>query len=366
MKFLRRVWAINKKELRQLARDRGTFAMVVMIPVMQLLLFGYAINTDVRHLHTAVADQSQSTFSRQLIADIGATQILNIIHYVNTADELNSLLRRGEVSVGLLIPADAQRRNQQADRNVAQLLVDGSDPVIAGVAATLRGMKVGVRRPPVVQPGADAFAVHILYNPEKRSAINVVPGLIGVILTLTMVLFTSIAIVREKERGTLEFLIATPLSTMQLMIGKILPYIGIGLIQAGLILGLGYWVFNVPINGALLDILLACLLFIAASLTLGLVVSTLASTQLQAMQMTIFIFMPSLLLSGFMFPFDGMPVFAQWLAELLPLTHFLRIIRGLILRGAELGQLTTEIYSLLLFILVTLVLAVLRFNKRLD
>lgn len=364
--FLRRMWAISKKELRQLARDRGTFAMVVMIPIIELLLFGYAINTDVRHLRAAVVDQSQTAFSRQIIADVSATQVVDFVDSVATVEALEALIRQGHVSVGLFIPADAQRRNQQVDRHVAQFLVDGSDPVIAGVVGSLRGMKLGGRGSGFEPVAAQTFAINIFYNPEKRSAVNIVPGLIGVILTLTMVLFTAIAIVREKEQGTMELLIATPLSTMQLMVGKVIPYVGIGLVQAAIILGLGYWVFQIPINGALIDILLACLLFIAASLTLGLLISTLAKTQLQAMQMTIFIFMPSILLSGFMFPFDGMPVAAQWIAEGLPLTHFLRIIRGLILRGADLGDLSGELFFLLGFAVVTLALAGLRFNKRLD
>jgi ABC-2 type transport system permease protein len=364
--FLKRMWAISNKELRQLSRDRTSFAMIVMIPVMQLLLFGYAINTDVRHLPAGVVDQSQTAFSRQLIAEIGATQIVTFVASVATPEELEGLIRKGEVSVGLIIPDDIQRRMQQRDRNLAQLLVDGSDPVIAAVVAKLRGMQIGLRRYEQAGSRADSFAIHILYNPERRSAVNIVPGLIGVILTLTMVLFTSIAIVREKEQGTLEFLISTPLSTLELMMGKVIPYIGIGLLQASIILGLGYWVFHIPVNGALLDIILACLLFIAASLTLGLVISTMANTQLQAMQMTIFVFMPSLLLSGFMFPFDGMPVVAQWMAEVLPLTHFLRIIRGLILRGAHLSEVALEMYMLVLFTLATLSLAVFRFKKRLD
>ena len=366
LNFFRRMWAIAIKELRQLSRDKGTFALVVMIPLIELVLFGYAINTDVRHLRAAVADQSQSAYSRQVIAEVGATQVVDFVATVSTAEQLEALLRSGEVSVALFIPEDAQRRSQQPGRKVAQLLVDGSDPVIAGAVAALRAMPVVQRGSSTMASGAEAFELRIQYNPEKRSAINVVPGLIGVILTMTMVLFTAIAIVREKEQGTLELLIATPLSTMELMVGKVIPYIGIGLIQAALILWMGYWIFSVPINGSLLDIFLASLLFIAASLTLGLVISTLAQNQLQAMQMTIFIFMPSILLSGFMFPFDGMPVLAQNIAEALPLTHFLRIIRGIILRGAELGEMMPEIYTLAIFTVVTLGLAGLRFNKRLD
>jgi ABC-2 type transport system permease protein len=363
---LRRLWAISSKEIKQLVRERGTISMIVMIPIVELLLFGYAINTDVRHLPAAVVDQSQSAFSRYLIEDVAATQVVDFVASVATVEELESLIRRGEVSVGLFIPEDAQRRNLQPGRKVAQLLIDGSDPVIAGVIAKLQAMPVGLRRFDQARFGSDSFELRIQYNPEKRSAVNIVPGLIGLILTLTMVLFTAIAIVREKEHGTLELLIATPVSVLELMVGKVMPYIAIGLIQASLILGLGYWVFNVPINGTLLDIYLATLLFIAASLTLGLVISTAAQTQFQAMQMTIFVFMPSILLSGFMFPFAGMPVVAQWIAEVLPLTHFLRIIRGVVLRGASLGEMLTEVFILIGFTAITLSIAALRFNKRLD
>lgn len=366
MIFLRRMWAVSLKELKQLSRDRGTVAMIVVIPIIELLLFGYAINTDVRHLSAAYVDQSQSSFSRQLIEDLRATQVVDFVTTVATVEALEELIRRGEISVGLFIPEDANRRHLQPGRKVAQLLVDGSDPVVVSAIVPLQAMPVGLRSFNQAHSSRNSFELRIQYNPEKRSAVNIVPGLVGVILTMTMVLFTAIAIVREKEQGTMELLISTPLSVMALMVGKVLPYIGIGLIQASLILGLGYWVFSVPVNGSLLDIYLATLLFIAASLTLGLVISTLAKTQLQAMQMTIFVFMPSVLLTGFMFPFAGMPVAAQWLAQILPLTHFLRIIRGVVLRGASLGDMLPEVLVLLGFTAITLVIAVLRFNKRLD
>lgn len=366
MKFFRRLLAISIKELLQLGRDRTSIGMLIMIPMIQLILFGYAINTDVRHLRAAVADQSQSAYSRQVIAALQATQVMDFVDSATTAEELELMIRRGHVSVGLFIPEDAYRRSVQGNRKIAQLLVDGSDPVIAGAVAQLRNMPLAPERYTPDQFDLGKLQLRIYYNPEKRSAVNVVPGLIGVILTFTMVLFTAIAIVREKEQGTYEMLIATPLSSLQLMLGKVLPYVGIGLLQAMLILLMGYWVFHVPVNGALWDVFFASLVFIAASLTLGLVISTVAGTQLQAMQMTIFVFMPSILLSGFMFPFDGMPRLAQWIAEILPLTHFLRIIRGVVLRGAHLGELMTEMYVLGGFFLVTLSFAVLRFKKRLD
>jgi len=366
MIFLKRMWAVSIKEFKQLTRDRGTMAMIVIIPIIELLLFGYAINTDVRHLSAGFADQSQSGFSRQLLAEVQATQVVDFVASVATAEELEELIRRGEISVGIFIPEDSHRRYLQQDRKVAQLLIDGSDPVVVSAVAALQAMPVGLRSYNQAQASRHAFELRIHYNPEKRSAVNIVPGLVGVILTLTMVLFTAIAIVREKEQGTMELLIATPLSVIALMVGKVLPYIGIGLIQASLVLGLGHWVFGVPINGSVLDIFVATLLFIAASLTLGLVISTIAQTQLQAMQMSIFVFMPSVLLTGFMFPFAGMPQFAQWIAQVLPLTHYLRLIRGVVLRGASLGDMLIEVIVLLVFTALTLMIATLRFNKRLD
>lgn len=366
MIFFKRLWAVSIKECKQLSRDTGTMAMIVVIPIIELLLFGYAINTDVRHLPAGYVDQSQSSFSRQLLADVSATQVVDFIQSVATVKELEGLVRQGEISVGLVIPEDANRRLLQRDRKVAQLLIDGSDPIVVSAIVQLRSMPLGLRSFDQGQWGRDSFEMRIQYNPEKRSAVNIVPGLIGVILTLTMVLFTAIAIVREKEQGTMELLIATPLSVMELLIGKVLPYIGIGLIQASLILGLGYWVFSVPINGSLLDVYIATLVFIAASLTLGLLISTIATTQLQAMQMTIFVFMPSVLLTGFMFPFAGMPVAAQWIAQVLPLTHYLQLIRGVVLRGAGLEELLPELLVLIAISVITLFIAALRFNKRLD
>jgi len=361
-----RLLAIVQKEVRQLRRDRVSFGMIVGIPVMQILLFGYAINTDVRHLPAAVADQAGTRISRDLVADTQATQVVDLTRRVATPRELEELLRRGEIAVGIYIPPDFGRRLLDGNRPAAQLLVDGSDPVIPGVARQLAGLPLHFDTQGTGTERAAVYAVRAHYNPERRSAVFVVPGLIGVILTMTMVLFTAVAIVRERERGNLELLINTPVTSLELMLGKILPYVLIGLVQVTLILLLGVFLFHVPINGALLDVYLASLAFITANLAMGLVISTLASTQFQAMQMTFFFFLPSILLSGFMFPFEGMPRPAQWIAEGLPLTHFVRMIRGILLRGAELGELVPELYALGLFFLVALAVAMLRFSKRLD
>ena len=361
MNRLRRVRAIAAKEVRQLRRDRLTIGMVVGIPLIQILLFGYAINLDVRGLRAAVADQAASAASRALTADLEATQVLRFDQRVATAEELETLLRRGEITVGVFIPADFERRLEDPSRRAAQLLVDGSDPTILNVARQVTSLPVTTA--PVDDP---VFELRNYYNPERRSAVQIVPALIGVILTMTMVLFTAVAIVRERERGNLELLITTPVTTLELMTGKLLPYVVIGLVQVTIVLLIGRWLFDVPFHGRLPDLYLAALAFIAASLTLGLLISTVARSQFQAMQLTLFVFLPSILLSGFMFPFDGMPVAARRMAELLPLTHFVRLVRGIVLRGAQIGEMMPEVYALLGFFVIVMSLAVLRFRKRLD
>jgi ABC-2 type transport system permease protein len=364
---LRRISAIARKEVRQLRRDRLTFGMIVGIPTLQLLLFGYAINLDVRHLPAAVADQAGTQLSRRLVADARATQVIDVRHEVATADELEALLRQGRVSIGILLPHDFERRVQDG-RSAAQLLVDASDPVLMGAAEGLLGLPLP-NRPLPDGPRGDptpTFAVRPLYNPEGRAAVQIVPGLIGVILTMTMTLFTAVAIVRERERGNLELLITTPVRTPELMLGKIAPYIAIGLVQATLVLLLGKLLFRMPLRGSLLDLYLAVLLFISATLSMGLLISTVAKSQFQSFQITLFFFLPQILLSGFMFPFVAMPKVARWIAEVFPLTHFVRLVRGVLLRGAPLPELSRDIWPLAAFLAATLTLAVLRFRKRLD
>ncbi|HSN16981.1 MAG TPA: ABC transporter permease [Gammaproteobacteria bacterium] len=362
---LRRARAVARKEIRQLLRDKLTFGMIVGIPLLQVILFGYAINTDVRHLPAAVADMAGTQLSRSVVSEAEASQVVDVVAVVHSAPELEALLRDGKVSVGLYLPPDFDRRAQTQAEPAAQLMVDGSDPTLLGVAQGLARMPLVGRGAPRSQPAA-LFEVRDFYNPERRSAVDIVPALIGVILTLTMVLFTAVAIVRERERGNLELLITTPVSTVELMTGKIVPYIIIGLIQVSIVLLLGWVLFHVPVVGSIATLYLSALLFIAASLGLGLLISTFAKTQFQAMQLTVFTFLPSILLSGFMFPFDGMPAFARWIGELLPLTHFIRLVRGVLLRGAGLGGMWVDVWPLLLFFAVTMFLAVLKFHKRLD
>ncbi len=364
---LGRILAIVRKETRQLRRDRLTFGMIIGLPVMQLMLFGYAINQDVRHLRAAVADQAGTQRARWLVADAQASQVIDVVERVDTAAELETLLRRGRVAVGIFIPPDFDARVTHGTRPAAQLLVDGSDPIVIQAARGLLPL-------PLRQPGrgaatgaaAPAFELRPFYNPERRSSVQIVPGLIGVILTMTMTLFTAVAIVRERERGNLELLITTPVRTPELMVGKIIPYMAIGMIQVTLILVIGSLLFRVPIRGALTDIYAASLVFVVATLGLGLLISTLVQTQFQAFQLTFFSFLPQILLSGFMFPFDGMPRPAQLIAEIFPLTHFVRIIRGILLRAADLPDVFPDVWPLLVFFALTMGLSLLRFRKRLD
>ena len=366
----RRMWAIVVKELRQLRRDRMSLGMIIGIPLLQLVLFGYAINTDVRGIAAGIADQANTSASRALVMDMLATEVVAPVATADTPQQLMAMIRRGEISVGIVIPPDFERRRHDG-RPVAQVLVDGSDTAVQAAAAQLARVPVDsaapdMRAPLRSTPPSGAISVVGFYNPERRSAVSIVPGLIGVILTMTMVLFTGIAIVRERERGNMELLIATPLTSTELMIGKVLPYIAIGLVQVSVILAVGLWLFQVPVRGGLLDVFVVAGLLIVANLALGLMISTRARSQFQAMQMTLFVFLPSILLSGFMFPFAGMPKVAQWLAEVLPLTHFVRLIRGVMLRGAGLREMWPEALALSIFIVLMMAAAILRFRKRLD
>jgi ABC-2 type transport system permease protein len=362
---LRRLTAVIVKELRQLRRDRLTFAMIVGIPLLQLVLFGYAINMDVRGIDAAVLDQANTVRSREVVAEIGSSQILNLRYQLSNPQQMDSLLRQGKISAALVIPRDFEARLESQGsppqgRLPLQLIVDGSDQSVQASARQLASYPL---------PGWESRqGVELVnfYNPERLAALNTVPGLIGVILTMTMVMFTAIALVRERERGNMEMLITTPLSPWELTLGKVLPFVGIGLLQVTVILLTGRLLFEVPIRGSLLELYGASLLFIVASLALGVFISTLAQTQFQAMQVAVFTFLPQILLSGFMFPFAGMPKAAQWIAELLPLTHFLRLARGIMLRGAGLMELWPEILALLVFTVLMLSVAVARVSKRLD
>ena len=368
MSALRRIAAITLKELKQLSRDRVTFGMVVMIPLIQLLLFGYAVNTVVRDIPIAIVDLSGSAAARNITEQVRVTQVVKIIARYNTPQEAEEAIVAGKVRAALLFPENLPQR-AASGAPVGQWLVDGSDTMVSSAILTLRNMPLqlvaGASRG-AYQAAQPSFEIALFFNPERRSEVNIVPGLTAIILTMTMILFTSIALVRERERGNIELLITTPISPLELMVGKLVPYVFVGIVQVAIILGLGRLVFGVPFVGSLLSLALISMPFIGASLTIGLLISTLATTQMQAMQLTFFILLPSILLSGFVFPYEAMPVPAQYFAEVLPATHYVRLIRGVILRGAEASQLLPDIIWLLGFTVVVLGIATKRFNKTLD
>ena len=378
---LSRISAIFFKELAQLRRDRMTFGMVIMIPLIQLILFGYAINTNVRDIPVAVVDHSQTGLSRTLIQIVEATTVVKVTERLASVQEAEEAIKSARVRAAFVLPDDLSQRiarspsvglgtppstDEETSRPVAQWIVDGSDTMIAGAIKGLRSMPLDelFRQPP--NRSTPTFEVALFFNPEQRTAINIVPGLVGIILTMTMIMFTSAAIVRERERGNMEMLINTPVRPMELMIGKIIPYIFIGLLQTVIILGLGHVLFNVPFGNQMLDLFVGTLLFIGASLSLGLVLSTIAKSQLQATQMTVFVLLPSILLSGFMFPYEGMPLIAQYIAEAFPATHFMRMIRGFVLRDASLLDLYRDVIWMFGFFIVGMLVAALRFKKKLD
>jgi ABC-2 type transport system permease protein len=371
-----RALVIAWKELLQLRRDRMTLAMMVVLPVMQLLLFGYAINTDVRNIPTVVYDQDASAESRDLARSLEATGFYRLVGNVRSYGEIEAALREGSARVALVVPPRYASNLALGRPAQVQLVVDGSDPQTVASATNTAASLVAARSAdlmvgrlkqggagPVLQP--IELEPNTWYNPDLRTAVYIVPGLVGVILTMTMVMLTAMAIARERERGTLEQLIVSPVKRVELVIGKIVPYVAIGYVQMSLILGAGKLVFDVPLVGSLGLLYLLAFVFIAANLALGLFFSTLAKTQQQAMQMSFFFLLPNILLSGFMFPFDAMPVPAQWLSQALPLTHFLRIVRGITLRGADFGDVAPELVWLSAILGALVTLASLRFSKKL-
>jgi ABC-2 type transport system permease protein len=358
---LNRLLAIVLKELRQLRRDRLTFGMILGIPTMQLLLFGFAINLDIRHIDAAIVDQARTATSREIVASLEATGLLALQPPVRTPGELQVLIRQGRINIGIVIPADVERRLAMRDRPAVQVMVDGSEQTVQAAARQIAAAPL-----PGVKAGYQGVEVVNFYNPERLAPLNTVPGLIGVILTMTLVMFTGMALVREREHGNLEMLIATPVSPWELTVGKVLPFVGIGLVQVTVVLVLGQLVFAVPIRGLLVEVYAAALLFIIANLSLGILISTLAKSQFQAMQLAFFVFLPQILLSGFMFPYSGMPRAAQWIAEVLPMTHFIRLIRAIMIRGAGLSDLPKDMLALAAIAAVLLTLSTRRIVKRLD
>ena len=367
--------AMLVKEFRQLARDRVTFAMIVGIPIIQLTLFGFAINTDPKHMPTAVIAADHSEFTRSLVAAMATSDYFRIIP--DTPDEAaaHSALARGTAQFVVTIPPDFTSKLLRGDRPTVLIEADASDPTATGVAlaAILQLPSVVARKDltgPLAylanKPPAFDVAVHRLYNPESLTQYNIVPGLMGVILTMTMVMMTGLAITRERERGTMENLLAMPISPLEVMTGKIVPYIAIGLMQSAIILIAARYIFNVPFVGSLVTLFIAALLFIACNLTVGITISSLAANQLQAMQLTFFYFLPNILLSGFMFPFRGMPEWAQWIGSVLPLTHFNRLVRGILLKGNDWPDLWLSIWPLIVFMFVLMGVALKFYRRTLD
>ena len=363
------------KEFIQLKRDRLTFGMIVGIPIIQLTLFGYAINSDPKHLPTAALVADRSEFSRSILAGLRNSDYFAFIGEARDEADAERMLATGEAQFVVSIPADFSKRLVRGERPAVLLEADATDPTATGNAiAAVNGLAQTVLQRDLsgplaalaATPGAFEVRIHPRYNPEAVTQYNIVPGLMGVILTMTMVMMTGLAITRERERGTIENLLATPATALEVMTGKIVPYILIGLIQVTLVLTLAEWLFNVPMLGSYSVLYLSVLLFIAANLMLGLTISAVARNQLQAMQMTFFFFLPSMLLSGFMFPFRGMPEWAQVIGQALPLTHFLRIIRGVLLKGNGWSEILPETWPIAVFMLVVIAIGLRSFRSTLD
>ncbi len=370
-----RWWAIVRKEFLQLRRDRITFAMIVGIPIIQMALFGYAINTDPKHLDTAVISADNTDITRTFIWAMKNSSYFKFVGELPNEAAGREALDQGKVLFVVNIPAGFTRQLLRHERPAVLIEADATDPTAAGNAIfALNGITQSVIHKELTGPLASLAGtappfdvqVHRLYNPDGVTQYNVVPGLMGVILTLTMVMMTGLAITRERERGTMENLLAMPATPIEVMTGKLIPYIGIGLLQSTIILLAARFVFHVPFFGNIGAIYLVALLFVAANLTVGITLSSLAQNQLQAVQLTVFYFLPNILLSGFMFPFQGMPTWAQWLGNLLPLTYFNRLIRGIMLKGNGWGNSWPSVWPLIVFTLVVMTVAVTTYRRTLD
>ncbi len=370
-----RMFAVFVKEFQQMLRDRLTFAMAVGVPIMQLVLFGYAINTDPKGLPTALVNADRGALSQPVVSALENSGYFRITQLPASEQEGERMLATGDVQFMVSIPADFSRRLVRGERPALLVSADATDPAAAVNAVSalsqlaqqaLAHDLVGPLRSLQPQPAPFELRVHRRYNPEGLSRYNIVPGLVGTILTMTMVMLTGLAMTRERERGTMESLLATPVRPAEVMLGKILPYVVIGYIQLGVILGAAFLLFDVPMMGSLVLLLAMIGAFIVANLGVGFTFSTIARNQLQAVQMTFFFFLPSMLLSGFMFPFRGMPAWAQVIGEVLPLTHFLRIVRGILLKGSTLPELLPELWPMLVFLLVAATVALKRYRQTLD
>jgi ABC-2 type transport system permease protein len=369
---LHRIAAVFFKELIQMRRDRLTAGMIVGIPILQLVLFGYAINSDPKNLPTVLAIHDNSAFARSLTAALENSRYFRIVARTGSATEAEAMLAGGKANFVITIPAGFGRSVLRGERPTLLIQADASDPsATANAVATLSSLPATVFARDLA-PGAAGggppfeIAVHRLYNPEGITAFNVVPGLIGVILTMTMTLVTAMAVVKETERGTMENLLAMPAQPFEVMAGKILPYILLGYVQVVVVFLAARLLFHVPMEGSYLDLALILGLFIAANLSVGFTMSTIAVNQAQAMQMTMFFFLPSILLSGFMFPFRGMPVWAQWVGDLLPNTHFMRLVRGIMLKGTPVSEMWADVWPIAAFTAILWTIALIRYRRTLD
>jgi ABC-2 type transport system permease protein len=370
-----RILAVLTKEFTQLVRDRLTYAMIIGIPIFQLLLFGYAINTDPKHLPTAVLVQDQGDFSRSVIASLRNSEYFNIIDAVRTPGELNRLIEQGSVQFAITIPGDFTRRVVRGETPQILVEADASDPAATGPAVAALNVlpQYALRhdlKGPLAPQGSSKQPFEVVvqhrYNPENVTAYNIVPGLVATILTMTLVMMTALAMTREVERGTMETLLATPLRPIEVMVGKLTPFVMVGVLQATIILSMARILFGVPMAGGWAALILGLFLFIVGSLALGFLVSTVARNQLQAMQMSFFYFLPSILLSGFLFPFRGMPQWAQWLGSLLPVTYMLRVVRSAMLKGVGIAEALPSLAALSLFMVIVASLAVRAYRTTLD
>jgi ABC-2 type transport system permease protein len=369
--FWRRSFAMVIKEFIQLRRDRVSFAMIVMIPVMQLLLFGYAINTTPRNLPTAVLLQEDSDVARSILKALENTAYFRFTREVHSVAEFDDLLLSGKVLFGVEIPRGFERAVRRGEHPALLVAADATDPVAAGSALSALGVVAQTALEHDLftgDPPAPAFEIraHARYNPAASSRLNIVPGLVGTILTMTMLIFTALSVTREIERGTMESLLSMPIRPVEVMFGKITPYVLVGFVQATLIVGIGVLLFGVPVRGSLIILALLSTLFITTNLAIGYTFSTIVQNQLQAMQLSMMFFLPSILLSGFMFPFAGMPVWAQYIGEGLPLTHYLRIVRAIMLKGATVQNVEYDTVALFALMLLAMTIAVTRFRRTLD
>jgi ABC-2 type transport system permease protein len=369
--FWLRSYAMVVKEFIQLRRDRVSFGMIVMIPVMQLLLFGYAINTTPRNLPSAVLLQEDSDLARSILKALENTSYFHFTREVHDVAEFDNLLKSGKVLFGVEIPRGFERAVRRGDHPALLVAADATDPIAASSALSSLGVVVQTALAHDLfagDPPSMPFEIraHARYNPAASSRLNIVPGLVGTILTMTMLIFTALSVTREIERGTMESLLSMPIKPIEVMFGKIVPYVLVGFIQAALIIGIGVLLFGVPILGNVLMLALLSTLFITTNLSIGYTFSTIVQNQLQAMQLSMMFFLPSILLSGFMFPFAGMPVWAQYLGEGLPLTHYLRIVRAIMLKGATLQNLQYDTIALIALMLLAMTIAVTRFRRTLD